>query len=790
MTRTLLRGRAYTLINIIGLSIGLACAMLIVLYVKDEVSYDRFFDNLPRIYRVVSYTLDAQGHKDRKGSNTGYFQGPRFSAHVPGIRSFVRLTGGREDIRSGNEVRSLPVLQVDSSFFSVFSFPLLSGNRATCLLEPHSMVLSEDEALTQFGTRDALGKVVMVRENETFVPYTVTAVARRCPQNSSIQFSALVPFIEDKAAAQNPENWFSFFLNTFVVLDPSANRETVEAGMRRFYEADSREARQLVTAKFGPLQQNDTYGLQPLADIHLSRELPAQNGLSGASDPVYSYILIGIALFILLIACINFINLTIARSLKRAREVGIRKVTGSSRRQLVVQFLGESAVLSLFAFGLALIMAQLLLPVFNRLSNKALALSYLFDTRLVIAYVALFVVTSLLAGFYPALVLSGYRPVDTLYNRFTLSGRNRLQKGLVVLQFALASFLIIVTITVFNQFNYLTSQKLGYDDSRLVNLPKVGLSRDEAKLFREAILREPDVEGVTFKNMGSWSMAAKINGDSTIGFAIETVDEHYLPLLHIPVLQGRNFSPDHPSDATHSVLVNEAFVRKAGWKNPIGQVVNFWYNNQQFTVIGVVPDYHFEPLTKAIGPQLFTMNPQNDFGQILVKHRPKSATAALKEIEATYHRLFPRYPYTYHFVDQQNRDNYAAVAKWKQILLFGALLTIFISCIGLFGLAVLATQRRTKEIGIRKVLGASVQSVVGTLSGAFLKLVLIAMAMAMPLGWLASSRWLEKYPYRITPGWTTFAGTAATVMVITLLSVGYQSLRAARASPVLSLRTE
>ncbi|HET9826830.1 MAG TPA: FtsX-like permease family protein, partial [Chitinophagaceae bacterium] len=485
--------------------------------------------------------------------------------------------------------------------------------------------------------------------------------------------------------------------------------------------------------------------------------------------------------------------LTVARSLKRAKEIGVRKVIGGSRKQLIVQFLGESFTLCLGAFILAIFLTQFALPIFNQLSNKALALSYLLDAKLIAGYIALFIFTGLLAGFYPALVLSNFNPVQTLYNRFNLGGKDYLQKSLIVLQFALASFLVIATLTIFSQFNFLINKKLGYDDSNLVSadINSWGIQRSEANLIKEELMKNPNIIGVAFKNGGSWSQSAKVNGETQIQFIGETVDESYIPLLRIPVTEGRNFSKEFPSDSSHSVLVNETFVKTAGWKNPIGQEVNFWESNgKKYAVIGVVRDHHYQSLTRKIEPQLFATDPNISFGKTFIKINAAGETATLGFIEKVFKQIFPLSPYSYVFMDQENQKNYEIEARWKQILLFGAILTIFISSIGLFGLSVLAAEKRTKEIGIRKVLGASISSVITTLSKGFLKLVITALFIAMPISWLAANKWLENYPYRITLGWSMFIEAALLVIFIALATVSFQSIQAAMANPVKSLRTE
>jgi putative ABC transport system permease protein len=789
--RNLQRNKIYSFTNIIGLSLGLACAMLIILYVKDEVSYDRFHKNVNQIYRVCMVRVNPDGSIQGKDGNTGYFQGPRFTAGVPEIKSFVRYQDARKDIQTGTEVNSQEVFFTDSSFFSFFSFPLLSGDPKTALLDPNAVVISEDIAKRQFGTTDALGKLVMMKgKDNKFEPHKVSGVAKRCPQNSSVKFDVLMPMVVSKEEETNNENWMNVFLNTFVTVSPGADIAAVEAKVKKVYETDASETIKMAAEKYD-YHLTTAYHLQPFTDIHLSKDYGASNGLTNASTPVFSYILSGITLFVLLIACINFVNLTVARSVKRAKEIGIRKVIGGDRKQLIIQFLGESFILCFIAFVLAIGLVQLVLPLFNELSNKTLAISYLFDVKLIAGYILLFVVTSMLAGFYPALILSKYNPVQTLYSRFTLGGKNYLQKGLVVLQFTLSSFLIIGTITIYSQFNYLTNVKLGYDDSNLVTVNSWGMKRSDAALIHQELLKSPAIAGVSFKNGGSWGTGAKVNGETQMHFAYETVDENYLPMLKIQVIKGRNFSKEFPSDSSHAVIVNEAFAAKAGWKNPVGQEVNFWYkNNEKYTVIGVVKNYHYEALTKGIDPQLFTMKKDNDYGKTFIKIKPTAVTASLAHIEKTFKKTFPFSPYSYVFKDEENRKNYDAEAKWKQIMMFSAILTIFISCIGLFGLSVLSAEKRTKEIGIRKVLGASVTGIATNLSKDFLKLVIISLLVAIPFSWMAASKWLENYPYRIALSWWMFASSGIFVVLIALVTVSFQAIKAAVANPVKSLRTE
>ncbi|CAA9290984.1 MAG: Acidobacterial duplicated orphan permease (function unknown) [uncultured Cytophagales bacterium] len=788
--RTLARNKVYSGINILGLSIGLAAAMLILLYTKDEASYDRFHENGPRIYRIVTKNFNPDGSLAGMGGNTGWLEGHAFGEAIPEITSFVRLRPGFMDLKRGTAVEGQPLFLVDPAFFSVFSFPLLSGNPRTALTEPHSAVISEEMAQKQFGTTQALGKTLLFKEDGgAFTPYTVTGVAKGCPQNSSIRFDVLLPLIATREQMDNKENWGSAFLNTFVLLGPGVQVPAVEAKMRRVYEADTREIKQVWAEKYGH-RMTTRHLLQPFTDMHLSGDFTANNGLTDSSKPVYSYILTGIAAFILLIASINFVNLTVARSVKRAKEIGIRKAIGGGRRQLLLQFLGESYLLSGVAFALALLLAQYSLPLFNEVSGKVLALSYLLDWQLVAAYLGLYLLTGLLAGFYPALVLSGFDPVQTLYRRVQLSGKHYLQKSLVVVQFALASFLIIAMLTVSDQFNYLVSKDLGYDDGHVISAFKGDLSHRQAALLKDELLKHPAILETATKNEGQSVTSAKVNGDTKLQFTYETIDEAYLPLFRIPVVRGRNFSPRFPSDSAQSVLVNETFAKEAGWKEPIGQTVDFHFQRKKYTVVGVVKDHHYLALDRKIGPQVFTMNPSNPRNRVLVRIRPGTETASVKHLEKTFRKLFPMSTYFYRFKDEENRLNYQAEARWKKIVTFGAAFTIFISCIGLFGMVALSAERRTKEIGIRKVMGSSIAGLVRLLTWDFVKLVGASFVFAFPAAWFALHRWLENYPYR-TPlsGWL-FALTAVLTLAVALFTVSFQSIKAALTNPARSLKSE
>jgi putative ABC transport system permease protein len=786
--RNLWRNKLVSIINIAGLSIGLACCLLIILYAKDEWSYDRFQQHKDQIYRITAEMVDDQGKVQFKTGKTGALHGPSFQQDIPGIRSYTRIAGGDHILRQGDRTFNQAVRLADPNFFTVFSFPLRSGDPKTALSDLQSMVITEQTAKKYFGTTDVLGKTLEIEFDKKFQPFTITAVARDCPQNSTIKFDILLSFkFYDKF--EPDDQWLNFDLSTFVVLAPGASPNTVVAKMKRVYQEKSAEQTKTAREKYG-FKGSVNWGLQPLTAIHLSKDYDAEDELSDASNPMYSYLLTGIAIFILLIACINFINLTVARSLKRSKEIGIRKVIGGRRTQLILQFMGESFLACGISFTIAIGLAFVTLPVFNELANKQLSLSYLFDAQLVVGFIGFFLLTGFAAGFYPALVLSGFNPVDTLYHRLRLTGKNYLAKGLVVVQFTLAGLLIISTFFLYQQFHFLTHQDLGYNENNLV-VVNVETANDEqfARLFGTELLRNSAIEKVAIHNGGRRGTSAKADGQE-IGFDFEHIDESYFPTLQIPLVRGRNFSPLYPADSARSVIVNETFVHNAGWKNPIGKTLDFFWENRKMTVIGVVRDFHFRPLNEQIGPELFALGNLSAFVQFNIRVSPINTPQTLAYIETTFKKLAPYYPFNYTFRKDVNLRAYNAAQKWKQIICFAAAFTIFISCIGLFGLTALTTERRTKEIGIRKVLGASVSNLVQLLSLNFLKLVLLANIVAIPIAWWAVNKWLENFAYHIAVQWWVFAVALLITLLIALSTVAFQALKAAMTNPVRNLRVE
>jgi putative ABC transport system permease protein len=789
--RNLWRNKVVSAINIAGLGIGLACCMLIFLYAKDEWSYDRFQPGRDQIYRITAKMVDKQGNEQFRTGKTGALNGPAFQQEIPEITACTRIAGDDHIIRLKNQTFTQAIHLADPNFFSVFTFPLLRGNPKTALSDFQSMVITESTARKYFGKTDVIGYPLEIEFEKKFQPFTITAVAKDCPQNSTIKFDILLSFqFYEKTEPEN--QWLNFNLTTFVVLTPGASPNAVLPKMSRV-DREKVDAQSKVAGDSNGQNGSVSWGLQPLTAIHLSTEYDAEDELSDASNPMYSYILTGIALFILAIACINFINLTIARSIQRSKEVGIRKVVGGRRAQLIGQFLGESFITCTIAFAIAIALARVTLPLFNELANKQLSLSYLLDSGLVTGFIGFFLLTGFAAGFYPALVLSGFNPVETLYQRLRLTGNNYLAKSLIVVQFSLAALLIICTVFLFQQFHFLTHQDLGYNENNLVvvNIDAAD-GAHFSRVFSTELMRNSAVRRVAVHNGGRWGMQAGVDGRQ-IGFDFEHIDENYLPTLEIPLVRGRNFSPEYPADSGQSAIVNETFVREANWKNPIGKTVELTYityKNQKLTVIGVVRDFHFRPLNEKIVPELFAMGQPSDYLQFNIRISPDNTPKTLRFIETTFKKLAPDYPFSYTFRKDHNLHAYDAALKWKHIITFAAAFTIFISCIGLFGLTTLAAERRRKEIGIRKVLGASVPSLVRVLSLSFLKLVLLAGVIAIPIAWWAVNKWLENFAYHIKPQWWVFGLAIFITLVVALSTVVIESIKAATANPVRNLRTE
>lgn len=802
--RHLLKQKGPALINILGLSVGLACFSLFLLYAVNELSFDRFHEKGDRIFRLYQRTEAMQGRDVERYTFMPMLLGPAIEEEISDVEVAVRLKDVWEPeyVRVDGRVSQLGVTFVDPSFFEVFTFPLVSGNTATALADSRSVVLTEKTAEQLFGAVNPVGQMIEIKVEEAFEPFTVTAVAKNPPANSTIQFGILGHFARFEATAMAREfghDWGNLSFEVFLLLRPDSRLTEDPAKLRAFrqkhypnHEAGLREQGHW-TGEGPPV----TYQLQAMRDLHTEPGIDAS--FTPAIDPKSIWILLAIAGGLLLIACINFTTLAIGRSAGRAKEVGLRKVIGGSRAQLARQFLTEALALSATAALLGLALAYVLLPFFNRLSEKELVFSFDQYPELWALLAGLTLLTGLLAGSYPALVLSGFKPLDTLKNTIRLSGSNLFTRSLVTFQFVLSIGLMMSTLIMLRQVDFLKSRHPGFDKENVVivnanNVDGMALY----PRFKQAVSRHPEIAGVARSSLGlgegmgfartSW----EYSGQEKQAYQY-SVDADYLEVLGLRLVAGRNFDPAISSDTISAVIVNEALVQDFGWTNDqaLGQPLQgFTHNGTTAVVIGVVRNFNFRSFHETVPPQLFQQFPEWGAGRFFVRLRPGDPSAALAALEAGWKELVPDLPFSYNFLDESLDRFYQNEARWGGIVSWAGGISIFLACLGLLGLATLAAANRTREIGIRKVLGASVGGIVALLSKDFLRLVGLALVIAIPLAWYAMQRWLQNFAYHIELEWWMFALVGLAALAVTWLTVGFQSAKAALANPVESLRRE
>lgn len=775
--------------------------LLAVLYWKDDHSFDTFHKNNPNIYRLLTNIANKEGKFEINGG-TGQVQGPAFKAGVPEVENYTRVMGGDiyNDITANGKTLRLQPLFVDNSFFSVFTFRLLNGNPQKALSAAGNVVITESIAKKFFNSIDVIGKTLSMDADPSFdrlgKPLIISGVVEDPPGNSSLQFDVLLSFDFMRLSFVD-NSWLNQYLGTFLLLRSDANKNEVLKKFNNIYKANA--IGQIGNKDFDMYGYDPqiTYKLQPVTEIHLnplaSPTGNAEGGIINGSNPLYAYVFIGIALFILLMAAVNFININIATSLKRSKEVGIRKIAGSSRYQVILLFLMDAFIVCIIAFLLSVIFLNAILPLFNELTGKQIVLSKLLDGRLLSYFITVLLLITLLSGFYPAWMLSNFKPKEVLYNRQKLSGRNFLGRALVVFQFSLATFLLIAAIVYYGQMSYLRTKDLGYNPSNIIRTG-FGGNRDYKtthQLLTYEFSKEPSIQSVSFGNDG-WLEDIKANGHN-FRAVYKNIDEHFLPLLEIPLKNGRYLSSQFAMDNQEGVIVNEAFVKAAGLENAVGKTItvnlDWGYKRSQKTIQGVVKDFHFGSLRDKISPMVMYMRDIPD-GGIWIKFQKSKQKEALAAIERIYKTVLPGAAYQYSFLDELNARQYFQELRWQKIITIATILSFAVCCLGLFGLAHLSTNYRSKEIGIRKVLGATVTNIVITISLDFLKLVIIAFAIAAPLAWLAMNNWLKDFAYRINIGFSVLLIAAAIVFVAALASVIIQSVRTGLSNPVKALKTE
>jgi putative ABC transport system permease protein len=807
-TRHLGKQKTLSFINISGLSMGLACFSLFLLYAVNEFSYDRNHVHADRIYRVNEW-YSMQGRPAGGESTVSTPLGPALKRDFPDVEDYVRFHSawGQKLVKTGDKVNSSKLSFADAQVLNVFSFPLVSGNAATALKDPSNIILTKDKALQLFGETNIVGRRVDIKMADKFEPFIVGGVAENIPLNSSIRFDILGNFAylaetPDVKASMN--DWhMTMGISTFVLLRPGSKlMEEPErlAAFRKKYFPD--EGKELISNKAwdGKGALPVTYNMQPLRALHTDTHYDSEPGTT--VDPKNIWILLGIAGAVLLIACINFTTLAIGRSAGRAKEVGVRKVLGSRRKQLIFQFLTESVLLSLLSAVLGLLLARLLLPYFNALSGKELSFSFAQYPEIKWLLLGTILITGLLAGSYPALALSLFKPVEVLKSNVRVGGSNIFTKSLVSLQFVISIGLILSTVIILQQLNFIRAKDLGFDKQNVVMLDASGV--DAAKvypLFRQALGSQPLIAGVSGSDIGLGEGAGEMGGyyeykGKGNGAIQYPIDPDYLGVMNMKLLAGRNFDRSQALDTVSSVIVNQALVNEFGMTidQALGKELKEGHGPGapalSRVIIGVVKDFNFEPLTVKVRPQLFSYPSVAAPSKIFVRIQPGNPAAALDVLQKEWAVICPGMPFSYSFLDENLNRFYASETRLGGIFVWAGGVSIFLACMGLFGLAVLAATNRMKEIGIRKVLGASVPGIIGMLSKDFLKLVVISLVIASPLAWYFMHKWLQDYAYRIDISWAVFALTGAAAVLIALVTVAVQGVKAAGSNPVNSLRTE
>lgn len=794
--RNLRKYQLYSFINVLGLAVGIAVCTLLFLFVRHEWSYDQFHTNKDRLYRLaVTYKETGDAYSSR--SSFAAPVGPALAADYAEVEEAVRVwyTPG-SIMQRGETLLAQSSAAVDPAFLQVFSFDLLRGDPATALNDPTSVVLTESVGRRFFGNEDPMGQDIQIQIDGVFESFTVTGMMADVPEASSIQFGLLLPFsrVSDIKGEDVLNEWDDSFVSTFVLLRLDASPATVDAKLPGF-----------VTQYYGHwfegfrnrgIQGADgdliRYWLQPLDDIRLNDAVQAQEP---TSTPLFNYLLMGIALFILVIACINFVNLAIARAASRMKEIGVRKAMGAVRGQLMQQFWGEAILLSALAAVLGTVLAALFLPIFNDLADKALVLDLGSNVNTLLMLVALTLGVGLLAGGYPALMLSGFRPVEVLRGRLPVQTRQRFGKGLIVFQFALSVTLIVTTVLVAQQVDYLRNRSVGFETEQIVVIPTFTRNDDTPyQRYRDVLLREPNVVAVTGSSLPMSffrSRRSTVIGETRFQSAVARVDYNFLETMGLSLVAGRDFSQDFGTDATQAVVVNERFVRRVGWtpEEALGQTFPF-YGDTPVTIIGVIKDFHITSLHTPIEPTILHVNPIRAVRFVFAEIQPTQIPETVAMLETQWHALYPSLPFSYGFMDQRLARQYAFEERISTIMWYSTFFATLVACLGLFGLSALSVARRTKEIGIRKVLGASSLGIVRVLSRQFVGLVLLANLVAWPLAYWATQQLLQNHAYRIDIGVTVFVVTGVLSIVLAVLTVSYQSIRAAVANPVEALRYE
>ena len=805
--RNMMKNKIFSFINIFGLSVGLTCCMLISLYLYNEMNYDRYHANIKQLYQLG--TVFVKDGKEDRTVNTPNPMAQAMKQEFPEIADATRLMGLFAEDKTlfqygepDKEIKSFYEnngFMADSNFFGLFSYNFIEGNPATALSDPNTVVLSEEIAKKIFGNSPALNKRIRISSSTTGeFDYTVAGVFRPSSKPSHINARFFLSFggsNMEQSMRNNPSMATNNMFYTYFLLKPGANAKELENKFPAFVEKYI--GKDLKAMGFYKKQF-----LLAVKDIHLHAGIPTD--VTGTGNLTYLYILGSIAIFTLLIACINFMNLATARSSKRSAEVGVRKVLGAEKGALIRQFLGESMLMTFFAFALALGFTSLFLPAFSQVSGRNIVFSFSEHKWLLAGFFVLAGVTGFIAGIYPAFYLSSFKPVKVLKGKLanTLAVAS-LRKALVVFQFVISATLIIASVVIIKQMNFLRNTDLGFTKDQQIIIPfrsnnakniypslKNEISRDREVLSAGASFYYPGIfnpSDLGLYREGKTMKEAKLTKTNW-------VDYDFLQTLDIKPIAGRLFGAEFPADTNNRIILNEKAVNELGYtaREAVGKPLFFDWRGQpnRFEIIGVIRDFHFKDMHTAIEPYAFFLNNRPSYNYLIVHTKTADMKGMLGSIEKTWHRLNPNEPFEYSFLDQDFQKNYDADSRLSSLVKYFTIIAILISCLGLFGLAAFSAERRTKEIGVRKVLGASVSNIVSLLSKEFLRLVIIAIVIASPIAWWFMNKWLQDFAYRIQIGWMVFAIAGITAICIALFTISFQAIKAAVANPLKSLRTE
>ena len=795
--RSIKKEKLFTFIKVGGFAVGIAACLLIALFIKDELGYDKHYKNSDDIYRVV-FQAEIDGEM-KKSTHFPLPMAQTLEADFPEIEKAGKIygsalsSGGKRAFRSGAETQNIfeeGFLYGDQSIFEILEIPLVQGDPNEALTGPGNIVISASKAAKYFPNGKALGQTLILDDNAS-KPYTVTGVMPDFPGNSHLDFDFLLP-IDDNNLSWTSQNYF-----TYVLLDEKSNIVELQDKMHSIIEnyvipAQIQRGRD---ASFIEVLKSIEYKLQPISDIHLKSDIEMADGLQHG-DLRFVWLFAAIAGFILILACINFINLSTAKSANRAKEVGLRKTVGAFKSNLVAQFLTESVLFSFISFVLGVVMAWLLLPLFNSIAEKTIEMPWAMWSFIPVLLISALII-GIIAGLYPAFYLSAFRPVNVLKGSLSTGGKSgRLRSGLVVFQFATSVILIIGTLIIYKQMDFILKKELGYDKEQVVILEGANVLGNKSESFKQQLLQLPQIKQVSQsdylpvegsrRNQTTFTIVGE--GSENGGVLSQTwrIDYDYIKTLGMQIVEGRDFSREFASDSVNSIIVNQKMASDLGLKNPLGKQID--NNYQKWTVVGVVEDFHFKSLKEEITPLALQVG--NDIGTVAVKINAGNITESLAAIGAMWDRNVPNQSLSYSFLNQRFTQMHEDVQRMGNIFNSFALLALFVACLGLFALSAFMVEQRKKEISIRLVLGAPFKSIYQLLTWDFMKLILISILIAVPIGWYMMNRWLEDFAYRISIGWEIFIAAGLIALAIAILTISYQSVGAALIKPLKSLRTE